>query len=110
MIRVQKGIEMKFDKDNGDSESKLGNEGGEDEGEKAKEEKNSGKQVNRMSKTDGQNDKRILIQTVSSSDDDDDEDDSSKSQIKNSFENLDHIVIPDRIPSVSDCSAFEVNE
>jgi len=43
MIRVQKGIEMKFDKDNGDSESKLGNEGGEDEGEKAKEEKNSGK-------------------------------------------------------------------
>jgi len=32
-----------------------------------------------MSKTDGQNDKRILIQTVSSSDDDDDEDDSSKS-------------------------------
>jgi len=34
---------MKFDKDNGDSESKLGNEGGEDEGEKAKEEKNSGK-------------------------------------------------------------------
>jgi len=42
MIKVQKLIEIMFDKDNGDSECTLVNEG-EDEGCKAREEKKSGK-------------------------------------------------------------------